>query len=111
MQLGLGTVQFGLAYGVAGRGVSVPEDEVRAILQCAAASGVRVLDTAPLYGDIESRLARLTQGLRFDIVSKIPPIPAGAAASVRDAVARAVDQSRARLGAALHTLLFHRPED
>ena len=46
MQLALGTVQFGLAYGIAGRGEAVPEAEVRAILEDAAAQGVTTLDTA-----------------------------------------------------------------
>ena len=40
MQLALGTVQFGIAYGIAGRGEAVPEAEVRAILEDAAARGV-----------------------------------------------------------------------
>lgn len=111
VELALGTVQFGLAYGIAGGDAPVAENEARAILERAAAAGVRFLDTAPVYGDIEGRLGRLTTGLRFEIVTKIPALPEGPDASVRDVVRRSIDQSRARLGTALRAVLFHRAED
>jgi aryl-alcohol dehydrogenase-like predicted oxidoreductase len=104
----LGTAQFGLAYGVAGRGEVVPENEVREILELADASHVHSLDTAPAYGDIEERLDDLCSGLSLRVISKIPPAPeAGAEASV----SAAVERSRERLGARLTTLLFHSAED
>jgi aryl-alcohol dehydrogenase-like predicted oxidoreductase len=104
----LGTAQFGLAYGVAGRGEPVPENEVRQILELADESSVHSLDTAPGYGDIESRLAVLCSGLSLRVTSKIPPVPeAGAEKAVRNSV----EQSRERLGNRLTTLLFHRAED
>jgi aryl-alcohol dehydrogenase-like predicted oxidoreductase len=112
MQLALGTVQFGLAYGIAGRGCAVPENEVRAILEQAWRRGVRTLDTAAAYGDIEQRLGRLIEGLPFRVISKIPAIPP----ELSDAAAGcwAVDQaqrSRKRLGAALDRVMLHRAED
>lgn len=112
MELALGTVQWGLAYGIAGRGSVVPENEVRAILKMAWRRGVRVLDTATAYGDIEERLSRLIDGLPFRVVSKIPALPTGA--TERDAAAWALAQaqrSRERLGASLTGMLFHRDED
>ena len=42
MKLGLGTVQFGQAYGVSNKHGQVPQDEARAILVRAAQAGVRV---------------------------------------------------------------------
>lgn len=112
MQLALGTVQFGIAYGIAGRGEPVPEAEVRAILKDAAAQGVTMLDTAAAYGDIESRLARLASGLPLRIVSKVPPLDESlspeAAAHVALTAAR---QSRQRLGTALCGLMMHRTQD
>ncbi len=108
--LALGTVQFGLAYGVAGRGAVVPPHEVRVILETGARAGVRLLDTAPVYGDIEARLSDLTAGLDFAIVSKIAPASADAAQAIVD-VRTSVERSRERLGASLETLLFHRAED
>jgi aryl-alcohol dehydrogenase-like predicted oxidoreductase len=112
MELALGTVQFGLRYGVAGRDTAVPSDEARAILRRAADLGVRLLDTASAYGDIEPRLAALADGLPLRIVSKLPACPAGldgaaAAAWARAGLASSID----RLGAALAGFMFHRAED
>lgn len=106
----LGTVQFGLAYGVAGRGEVVPEVEVRSLLELAAASGITTLDTAPAYGDIEARLSALCEGLPLSVVSKIAPVPVDAS-DPGAAVRASVRQSRARLGDRLTTLLFHCADD
>jgi len=106
----LGTVQFGLAYGVAGRGEVVPEAEVRSLLELAAASGIRALDTAPAYGDIEARLSSLCEGLPLSVVSKIAPVP-NDAPDAGAAVRASVHLSRDRLGDRLTTVLFHRADD
>ena len=55
-QLCLGTVQFGLAYGVTNKSGQVPEDEVRKILDLASSSGICLLDTAQAYGISEEVL-------------------------------------------------------
>lgn len=113
MELGLGTVQFGLAYGVAGRSSPVPEREVRDILACAAERGVRLLDTAPAYGDVEARLSALMRPGTFQVVSKIQPMPPGLTPSALQAWAREeVARSLQRIGpAAVRALLFHRSDD
>ncbi len=106
--LALGTVQFGLAYGIAGRDAPVDEHAVRSILELASAAGVTRLDTAAAYGDIEQRLARLIGDLSFGVVSKIPAIAPGLAGAERLAfVEAAIRQSHARLGGLLCGLLFH----
>ncbi len=112
MQLALGTAQFGLKYGVAGRGSIVPEAEVKAILLRAAELGIGVLDTASAYGDIEVRLASLVGRSQFRVISKISPKPSnlnepGLRAWVTSEVLRSCD----RLGTALRGLMFHRAED
>jgi aryl-alcohol dehydrogenase-like predicted oxidoreductase len=109
--LALGTAQFGLAYGVAGAQRPVHPDEVRRILELAAERGVRRLDTAPVYGDIEARLGDLIAGLPFSVVSKIP----AARSECRPAqqltfIKEAVELSKARLGDALVGILFHDPQ-
>lgn len=112
MQLALGTVQFGLRYGVAGRATAVPADEVRHILARAAALGIRVLDTAAAYGDIEARLAGLMPPGGMQVVSKLPAMPEGLTA--RDAAAwveAALQRTQERLGTSLAALMFHRAED
>ena len=112
IELALGTVQFGTAYGIAGRGLAVPEGEVRAILALAADRGIRVLDTAPNYGDIEDRLAHLVGDLPFEIVSKISALPPHASIGAAGAfVAESIARSIGRLGSRLSTLLFHREDD
>lgn len=112
MQIALGTAQFGMRYGVAGRGEPVPEDEIRSILELAHAHGIRVLDTAAAYGDIEERLRALTGGLEFRIVSKIPPLPADADADEKARfVAMVIERSRERLGDLLSAVMFHRATD
>lgn len=112
MELALGTVQFGLRYGVAGRDTAVPPQEARAILQRAAALGIRLLDTAAGYGDIEPRLAALADGLPLRIVSKVPACPDGLDAAAAAAFARAgLARSIERLGPALAGFMFHRAED
>lgn len=76
----LGTVQFGLSYGIANtRGV--PSDkELADILKEAFDGGIDSLDTSADYGTSEERLgktlARLGLSERFRIVTKIPAVPA-----------------------------------
>lgn len=111
MELALGTVQFGMEYGVAGRGAVVPEAEVREILEHAYRWGVRLLDTAPVYGDIEERLAALIGDADFSIVSKIPASPAGREADPARMVTESVERSARRLGPRLTTVLFHNDDD
>lgn len=105
--LALGTVQFGLAYGIAGDDM-VPEDEARAILARAFDLGIRRLDTAPAYGGIEARLAGLIGDLPFSIVSKIAPTGESGA---REHVRASVMRSRAQLDQRLDGLLFHSAGD
>lgn len=57
-QLCVGTVQFGLHYGVTNQAGQVPEEEVSRILDLAASSGIKLLDTAQAYGTAESVLGR-----------------------------------------------------
>lgn len=56
MTIGLGTVQFGLNYGLPGNNARTPAGEVRAILDTAVRLGVGVIDTAASYGDSEETL-------------------------------------------------------
>lgn len=95
--LGLGTVQFGLPYGVSNRNGKPDEAEVQRILAAAAAAGVRVLDTAPSYGDSEAVLGRaLPPSHSFRIVTKTAAAETNAA-DIAAAVSRSVRQSRDRL--------------
>lgn len=70
MQLGLGTAQFGLDYGVSNARGRTPPAEVAATLALAAREGIDLLDTAALYGESEAALGSALAGHRFRIVTK-----------------------------------------
>jgi aryl-alcohol dehydrogenase-like predicted oxidoreductase len=73
-KLGLGTVQWGLPYGIANRnGVAAPET-VTMLLNAARSVGIEVLDTASLYGNAESVLGENSLD-KFKVVTKTPNFP------------------------------------
>ena len=103
-RLGIGTVQFGQAYGVSNMRGQVPLAEARAILARAARAGVGLLDTAANYGEAEQVLAQ-TDTSAFRIVTKTISAKQGLAA----VIARA-RQSIATLGR-VDLLLVHSASD
>jgi len=96
MKLGLGTVQWGTAYGIANKAGQTPESEIPILLADAANAGVRTLDTAPSYGTSEAALGRqLPSPNEFRLVTKTIPIPGdtitdASAAAVADAFHRSL---------------------
>lgn len=108
-RLALGTVQFGLNYGVANQSGLVRETDVVEILGTAWNSGIRTLDTAISYGKSEQVLGDC--GVQnWEVVTKIPPIPQ----DCRNVVAWVngqVNQCLERLGIdRLYGVLLHRPD-
>lgn len=73
-KLVLGTVQFGLNYGVNNQSGQVQQSEVNKILQLAKESGIKKIDTSSAYGTSESVLGKsLSENdLKFQIISKYP---------------------------------------
>lgn len=109
MKLALGTAQFGLNYGIANKHGQVPQDEAKAILDLAHASGMDTLDTAIAYGDSEQRLGEI--GIQdWHIVSKLPAIPERCS-DISQWAAQAVSKTLQRLKVeSLYGLLLHRPQ-
>lgn len=109
MKLALGTVQFGLPYGIANQVGQVTRPEAKVMLQLAAANGMDTLDTAIAYGESEVCLGEVgTQDLK--LVTKLPAVPDGCA-DVSGWVQEQVAASLARLGvSAVSGLLLHRSE-
>ena len=109
MRLALGTVQFGMPYGIANKSGQVPRCEVKAILQQAAVNGIDTLDTAIAYGESETCLGKV--GVRdFKIVTKLPAVPEGFS-DVAVWVKEQVNASLLRLGVnSVYGLLLHHPE-
>lgn len=70
----LGTVQFGLNYGINNPDGQVSSQEVASILSLAKTSGIRMLDTSYAYGNSESVIGNILhdESPYFDIVSKYP---------------------------------------
>lgn len=109
MKLALGTVQFGLKYGIANQQGQVPYDETKAILDHASASGIDTLDTAIAYGNSEQRLGEIGVQ-RWQVVSKLPAIPESCSDIVQW-VTNSVKETLQRLKIkSLHGLLLHRPQ-
>ena len=72
-QLCLGTVQFGMSYGITNPAGQVPEDAVSSVLREAREAGICWLDTAHSYGNAEEVLGRqLKQSNDFRLISKLP---------------------------------------
>lgn len=114
MSLGLGTVQFGLDYGVTNRHGQVPAAAVRDILDLAADAGVDVIDTAAAYGTAEAVLGQmLPAGHAFRLVTKVPPQTEPVATSeLRAWLDCQWAASQARLaGQRVFGLLSHRPDE
>lgn len=70
----LGTVQFGLPYGIANRTGQVMRNEAAAILDYAWSMGLNTLDTAVAYGESEARLGEVGVG-QWRVVSKLRAVP------------------------------------
>jgi len=107
-RLALGTVQFGLPYGVANQGGQVSEQEVHNILRLARQSGMNTLDTAAGYGVSEQVLG--TIGVEdWRVITKVPPLPENCgdvSRWIHDVVTESLEKLRF---SKLNGLLLHRP--
>jgi aryl-alcohol dehydrogenase-like predicted oxidoreductase len=74
-KIALGTVQFGLPYGISNANGQVSESECFKILDTATDSGIDTIDTAAAYGESEKVLGKyiLSRKPNFKIVSKLNP--------------------------------------
>ena len=72
-KLSIGTVQFGMQYGVANNLKKTDVRHVVKILDTAHKEGINALDTAPIYGNSEVVLGEALCGQNWNITTKIPP--------------------------------------
>jgi len=107
MKLALGTVQFGLPYGIANPQPQITYAESKAIVDYAAGRGMTVLDTAMGYGDSEARLGKIGVDT-WKVISKLPEVPVGenAATWITNAVKSSLEKLKIQ---SLYGLLLHRP--
>lgn len=109
-KIALGTVQFGLDYGIANEAGQVKCAEVEQILSEAKKNGIDMLDTAIAYGTSEEALGKVgVDGFRM--VTKLPSLPAKQG-DIPRWVRGQVEASLKRLRREkLYGLLLHRPQD
>jgi len=113
-QVGLGTVQLGMDYGVTNHAGRPSREEAAAIVGVAAEHGVRVIDTAAVYGKSERVLGQiLDMSHDFRLVTKIPPLREQAISNRHvDLVKSSFNRSLERLGVSrVDGLLVHHAHD
>lgn len=111
----LGTVQFGLKYGIANTTGQPTVEQIRDILTCAAENGVNCLDTAAAYGTSEQVLGQVLTETNlhdhFTIVTKVPHLADtfSSAQALNECVEDAVTTSLKRLRLdVLPICMFHK---
>jgi aryl-alcohol dehydrogenase-like predicted oxidoreductase len=109
-RLALGTVQFGLAYGIANTKGKVQLEKAAKIIHYAKENGIHTIDTASSYGESEKILGEI--GVNdLNVITKIKPLP-DSEVNVSDWVMNQVNQSLTRLNIAqLYGLLLHKSSD
>lgn len=103
-KLGLGTVQFGLSYGISNKTGQTSSMEVKEILNTAKAYNIEVLDSASAYGNSENVLGQNDLS-SFKMVSKFMP-------SSTESISIQLETSLEKLRLEkLYGYLAHRPMD
>lgn len=108
MKLMLGTVQFGLSYGISNKAGKTSPIEVGKILDVALSNDINFFDTAYSYGDSEKVLGQFSDKLKdCKVTSKLPSSKIS-----NESVSENVKISLANLKRdELYAIYFHNPED
>ncbi|QUI70400.1 aldo/keto reductase [Pseudoalteromonas sp. M8] len=112
MRLALGTVQFGLDYGVNNPQGKTLDSELDSILNLAAKHNIDLLDTATAYGNAIERLGKRDLS-PFKVVSKLKPIQGERLATVDiDNCLQEVENTVKQLNVTqLHAIMLHNAGD
>jgi aryl-alcohol dehydrogenase-like predicted oxidoreductase len=102
-KIGLGSVQFGLPYGISNTEGQTSDKDVSEILEVAFQNGITTIDTAPSYGTAEKIIGNYQKN-RFDIVTKFMPSNHGV--SIKKQFVRSLEYLKV---SSLHGYLAHRP--
>jgi aryl-alcohol dehydrogenase-like predicted oxidoreductase len=104
-KIGIGTVQFGLDYGISNKEGKTNKSEVEQILKTAELKGIQYIDTASAYGSAEEVIGQYDLK-QFKIVSKFMPPLKG------KKISKQFNQSLFKLNqTSLYGYLAHRPLD
>lgn len=73
-KIALGTVQFGMQYGIANKTGKISKDNAFGLLEYAYKRSIRYLDTAHSYGESEEIIGKFISNSKkeFNIISKMP---------------------------------------
>lgn len=108
MKLMLGTVQFGLDYGVTNSEGQTPKEEISKILDFCKSVGISYLDTAYSYGNAEKMLGEFDDKLHdFNIVTKLAYLQKSRL-SMRDSILKSFENLGLQ---SVYGVLFHNPDD
>jgi len=109
MKLALGSVQFGMEYGVSNDSGQVVLDQISVILSRAKELGLNTIDTAIEYGDSETRLGQ--SGVEgWNVITKLPELPESGV-DIFSWVNEQITESLERLKiSSLSGVLFHNPK-
>lgn len=103
-RIALGTVQFGMPYGVANQAGQVTKKMAKSMLDYCADVGIDTLDTAMVYGSSERVIGSLERSADFKLITKMPSVDNVEKALVKEKVY----QSLNRLGVSqVEGLLLH----
>jgi len=85
-KIALGTVQFGMKYGIANKIGKTSRKDAFGVLEYAYKRGIRYLDTAYSYGESEKIIGNFISGSknRFNIISKMPHLDKSGASKIED---------------------------
>lgn len=114
MKLTLGTVQFGIPYGISNNKIQTPFKEIEKILEIAQKHKISTLDTAPAYGQSEKIIGKiLNKKNYFKIITKTPHINKSVIKNDDiDKLKTSLNQSLKNLQRnKVHTVLIHNTQD
>ena len=100
-KLCIGTVQFGLNYGIANKAGQVKRREIKRILEYAQKNSIKSIDTAKVYGHSEESIGFFLKGStrKLDITTKINHLDIALSSQIED--------SKNKLTVKPNTLLAH----
>ena len=109
-KLALGTVQFGLNYGIANKIGQISFDDAKEILKYAKNKNIDLIDTAISYGESEKVIGDVgIQGFKFITKLSVPP---NDHVNIHKWIEEKISLSLERLGIeSLYGLLIHRSEN
>lgn len=108
-ELVLGTVQFGLNYGVTNQHGEISDNEMASMLELASTSGIRLFDTAADYGTSQQRLGTFRElAQEREFVTKFSLPPDGSSPTPENIYLNSMKELNVQ---SLYAVLFHKLED